>query len=93
MADQGLFDHFAGRGVLQVIGAELVIIDFNILVVDAGAVQMSDRLAFELIEAIQRYLHFSLRTGAEIARQRRLDRLPVGKARLVEAVEIELKAF
>ena len=93
MADQGLFDHFAASGVLQVIGAELVVIDFNILVVDAGAVQMGHRLAFELIEAIQRHLHFSLRTGAEIARQRRLDRLPVSKARLVKAVEIELKAF
>jgi hypothetical protein len=39
MADQRLFHDFAAGGVLQVIGAELVVIDLDILIVDAGAVQ------------------------------------------------------
>lgn len=53
MADQRLLDDFAACGILQIVGAELVVIDFNILIVDAGAVQMCDRLAFEFIETIQ----------------------------------------
>ena len=54
MADQRLFDDFAAGRVLQVVGAELIVINLDILIVDAGAVQMSDRLPFQLIEAVQR---------------------------------------
>ncbi|VDR25056.1 Uncharacterised protein [Raoultella terrigena] len=54
---------------------------------------MGHRLAFEFVEAIERNRHLALRAGAKVARQGRLHLLPVGKAGLVEAVEIELKAL
>lgn len=56
VADQRLLHDFAG-GALQVIGAELIVIDLDILIVDAGAVQAGNRLAFQFIQAVERYLH------------------------------------
>lgn len=41
----------------QVIGAELIVIDLDILIVDAGAVQAGNRLAFQFIRAVERYLN------------------------------------
>lgn len=78
---------------MQVIGAELIVIDLDILIVDAGAVQAGNRLAFQFIQAVERYLHLPLRAGAEIASQRLCNVLPAGETGLVKAVEIELKAF
>lgn len=53
MADQRLFDDFAAGRVLQVVGAELIVINLDILIVDAGAMQMGDRLPSS-IESVQR---------------------------------------
>lgn len=93
VADQRLLHDFAAGGALQVIGAELIVIDLDILIVDAGAVQAGNRLAFQFIQAVERYLHLPLRAGAEIASQRLCNVLPAGETGLVKAVEIELKAF
>lgn len=41
---------FAAGGALQGIGAELIVIDLDILIVDAGAVQAGNRLAFQFIQ-------------------------------------------
>lgn len=57
VADQRLLHDFAAGGALQVIGAELIVIDLDILIVDAGAVQAGNRLAFQFIQAVERYLH------------------------------------
>lgn len=51
VADQRLLHDFAAGGALQVIGAELIVIDLDILIVDAGAVQAGNRLAFQFIQA------------------------------------------
>ena len=64
MADQRLFDDFTAGRVLQVVGAELIVINLDILIVDAGAMQMSDRLPFKLIESVQRNLDLALGAGA-----------------------------
>ena len=93
MADQRLFDDFAAGRVLQVVGAELIVINLDILIVDAGAMQMGDRLPFKLIESVQRNLDLALGAGAEIAGQSGLNFLPVGEAGLVEAVQVQFKAF
>ncbi len=50
VADQRLLHDFAAGGALQVIGAELIVIDLDILIVDAGAVQAGNRLAFQFIQ-------------------------------------------
>ena len=52
MADQRLFHDFAAGGALQIVGAELIVIDLDILIVDAGAVQVGNRLAFQFIKTI-----------------------------------------
>ena len=70
MADQRLFHDFAAGGALQVVGAELIVIDLDILIVDAGAMEMGDRLAFQFIQPIQRDLDLALGAGAQIAGQR-----------------------
>lgn len=57
VADQRLLHDFAAGGALQVIGAELIVIDLDILIVDAGAVQAGNRLAFQFIQAVERYLN------------------------------------
>ena len=67
MADQRLFHDFAAGGALQVVGAELIVIDLDILIVDAGAVQVGNRLAFQFIQTVQRHLDLALRAGAQIA--------------------------
>ena len=52
MADQRLLHDFAAGGALQVIGAELIVIDLDILIVDAGAVEMGDGLTFQLMQTV-----------------------------------------
>ncbi len=93
VADQRLFHDFAAGGALQVVGAELIVIDLDILIVDAGAVEVSNRLAFQFIQPIQRDLDLATGAGAQIAGQRLFNLLPAGETRLVKAVEIKLKAF
>ena len=53
MADQRLFNHLAARRVFEVIGAEFIILHLDILIVDAGPVEVGDWLAFQLVQAIE----------------------------------------
>ena len=64
MADQRLFHNLPACRIFQVPGAELVVIHLDILIVDAGAVKMGDRLPFQFIQAIQRNGHVALGAGA-----------------------------
>ncbi|MNH35173.1 hypothetical protein D3C79_958350 [compost metagenome] len=88
-----LFNLTGAGGVQQVIGVELVVIDTDVLMIDAFSVQPGDRAAFHLSEAEQGDADITLRTGGQIVLQRAAHGLPVGKWGLVKAVEIKLEAF
>ena len=53
MADQRLFDHLPARRVFEVISAEFVAVHLDILIVDAGTVEVGNGLPFEFIQTIQ----------------------------------------
>ena len=63
MADQRLFNHLAARRVFEVIGAEFIILHLDILIVDAGSIEVGDRLPFQFVQAIQRNADLTLSTG------------------------------
>ncbi|MNP74414.1 hypothetical protein D3C76_1712880 [compost metagenome] len=67
VADQRLFNDFFASGIVQVIGAEFVALNGDVLIVDAGAVEVGNWLAFQLIQTIKGYGHFPLCTCAQIA--------------------------
>ncbi|MNE28563.1 hypothetical protein D3C80_1220080 [compost metagenome] len=93
MADQRLFHHFAAGGVFEIVGAEFVVVDLNILIVNARTMEMGDGLSFQLVQPIQRHRHVALRTGAEILLQRTLHVIPGIKPCLIKAVQVKLEAF
>ncbi|MOA52775.1 hypothetical protein D3C78_1761280 [compost metagenome] len=63
VTDQRLFHHFAAGGIFQPGGVKLVVVDRNILLVNAGAVEVGDRLTFQFINTIQRHRYVALCTG------------------------------
>ncbi len=94
MADQRFFYLLlAADRMLQIVGSKLVVVDTDILIVNTGAVEMGDRLSFQLIKTMKPHANVALRAGAQIALQRLAHRLPGVKARLVKAVQIQFKAF
>ena len=93
VADQLLFHHLFTGGVQQAVGVELIIVDADILLIDAVAGQAGDRRAFQLLDAEQGDAHLALGAGGQIALQRAAHRFPIGERGLVEAVEIQLEAF
>lgn len=65
MADQRLFHRFfTAYGIFQIVGAELVVIDDDILIVDTGAIEVGYRLPFLFVKTIERYADITLRAGA-----------------------------
>ncbi|SAJ22102.1 Uncharacterised protein [Enterobacter cloacae] len=52
MADQRLADHFSARRVFQVVGAKFIAFHLNVLIVDAGAVEMGNGLSFQLMQTV-----------------------------------------
>ncbi len=52
MADQRLFHDLSARRVFEVVGAEFVALYLNILVVDAGAVEMGDGLPLQFMQTV-----------------------------------------
>ena len=52
MADQRFVDHFSARRVFQIVGAKFVALHINVLIVDAGAVEMGDGLTFQLMQTV-----------------------------------------
>lgn len=53
VVDQCFFYDFVVGGVLQVIGVELIVIDFDILIVDVGVVQVGNWLVFQFIQVVE----------------------------------------
>ncbi|VAU69398.1 Uncharacterised protein [Klebsiella pneumoniae] len=52
MANQRLVDHFSARRVFQVVAAKFIAFHLNVLIVDAGAVEMGDGLTFQLMQTV-----------------------------------------
>ena len=64
VTDQRLFHHFAAGTLFQPRGVKLIVVDLNVLIVDAGAVEVGDGLAFKLINPVERHRDLTLGTGA-----------------------------
>lgn len=80
MADQRLFHRFfTANGIFQILCAELVVIDDDILIVDTGAVKVGYRLSFQFVKTVQRYADITLSTSAQIVFQRLAYRIPESK--------------
>ena len=53
VADKRLFHYFfTAGGILQIVSSEFIVIDSDILVINAGAIEMTYRLAFQFIKTI-----------------------------------------
>ena len=93
MADQRLLHHLLTGRAVEIIGVKFVALNLDILIINAATVEVSNRLTFQLVNAVQRNGHLAFSAGAQVAFQRLLHRFPAIKTRLVEAVEVQLEAF
>ncbi len=92
MTDQRLFYLLlAADRMLQIVGSKLVVVDTDILIVNTGAVEMGDRLSFQLIKTMKLHANVALRAGAQIALQRLAHRLPVSKRVWLKLFRYSLK--